>query len=42
MPLSHIEHYLVATDGIRIELNFDAREAEGMVAEVMASDIARD
>jgi catechol 2,3-dioxygenase-like lactoylglutathione lyase family enzyme len=28
-------------NGIKIELNYDAREAEGMKAEVMASDFSR-
>ncbi len=41
MPLSHVEHFLVAADNIEIELNYDAAEAEGLKAEVMASDFAR-
>lgn len=34
--------FLFDPNGIKIELNYDAREAEGMKAEVMASDFARD
>ena len=34
--------FLYDPNGIKIELNFDAAEAEGMKAEVMASDFVRD
>jgi catechol 2,3-dioxygenase-like lactoylglutathione lyase family enzyme len=34
--------FLYDPNGIKIELNYDAREAEGMKAEVMASDFIRD
>ena len=34
--------FLYDPNGIKIELNYDAREAEGMKAEVMASDFVRD
>jgi catechol 2,3-dioxygenase-like lactoylglutathione lyase family enzyme len=34
--------FLYDPNGIKIELNYDAREAEGVKAEVMASDFARD
>jgi len=33
--------FLYDPNGIKIELNFDAAEAEGVQAEVMASDFAR-
>jgi catechol 2,3-dioxygenase-like lactoylglutathione lyase family enzyme len=33
--------FLYDPNGIKIELNYDAAEAEGMKAEVMASDFAR-
>jgi catechol 2,3-dioxygenase-like lactoylglutathione lyase family enzyme len=33
--------FLYDPNGIKIELNYDAREAEGMKAEVMASDFSR-
>jgi len=33
--------FLYDPNGIKIELNYDAREAEGLKAEVMASDFAR-
>jgi catechol 2,3-dioxygenase-like lactoylglutathione lyase family enzyme len=34
--------FLYDPNGIKIELNYDAREAEGLTAEVMASEFARD
>ena len=34
--------FLHDPNGVKIELNFDQREAEGLVAEVMASEFARD
>ncbi len=33
--------FMLDPNGIKIELNYDAAEAEGMKAEVMASDFAR-
>lgn len=33
--------FMLDPNGIKIELNYDAREAEGIAAEVMASDFAR-